>query len=297
MNIQSKLILLSLAALLPLNNVFAEANAQEAKNATANTQQKTAPVVQSGKQSFRTTGTESDLELSQKLNNPVAALILAPIQINFDFSIGEGDGWRNVTNFQPVIPFQITEDLNLITRTIVPYIYQHDALGKHSGTQQGISDTTSSFFFSPIAKQGEAVWGVGPAFLIPTATTHMLGTEKWGAGPSVILLKQTERWTYGGIGNHIWSFAGSSSRDYVSLTFVQPFVSYVTSNLWTLLLTSETTYDWNNEEWTVPIDIGASHLVSVGGQKMNLVGAFRSYAVRPDGGPDWGVRFVIVFIL
>ena len=151
-------------------------------------------------------------ELAKKLQNPIASLISVPIQNNFDFGAGpDGDGFQYKVNLQPVIPLSLSEDWNLITRTILPIVYQENVVGTSS--QAGLADTMESLFFSPSKPtKGGWVWGAGPAFLLPTATDDLLGAEKWGAGPTGVLLKQAKGWTYGALANHIWSFAGESGR-------------------------------------------------------------------------------------
>src|SRR5215467_14574850 len=106
-------------------------------------------------------------ELAKKLSNPVASLISVPFQSNFDFGLGPNeDGFRYTLNFQPVIPITLTPNWNLISRTILPVIHQSDVVG--TGSQTGLGDVVQSFFLSP-NKTKPFIWGVGPAFLIPTA--------------------------------------------------------------------------------------------------------------------------------
>ena len=193
-------------------------------------------------------------ELAKKLSNPVAALISVPFQNNFDFGAGPGgDGFQYKLNIQPVIPITLNEDWNLISRTILPYVYQENIFGKTS--QSGLSDTVQSLFFSPkAATAGGWIWGAGPVLLLPTVTDDLLGTEKWGAGPTAVLLKQQNGWTYGVLANHIWSFAGEDARADVNATFLQPFVSFSTKKQTTFVLNTESTYDWENSQWTVPVN-------------------------------------------
>src|SRR6266516_886526 len=232
-------------------------------------------------------------ELAKKLQNPVASLIQVPVQNNFDFGAGPtGDGFQYKVNVQPVAPFSLNENWNLISRTIVPIVYQENIFGTTS--QSGLSDTVQSFFFSPKAPtQGGWIWGAGPVFLLPTATDDLLGTEKWGAGPTAVLLKQQNGWTYGALANHIWSFAGESSRADVNATFLQPFVSYTTKKFTTFTLNTESTYDWKNHQWTVPLNGIVSQLVKVGGRPEQFSLGARYYADKPSGGPDWGLRFAV----
>lgn len=237
---------------------------------------------------------QSEEELAKKLSNPVSSLISVPFQSNFDFNLGEDDGFRYTLNVQPVIPISLNSDWNLITRTIVPIIHQDDVIIDGDSTQFGLGDTTQSFFLSP--KKSDPIWGVGPVFLWPTATNDSLGGEKWGAGLTGLVLKQEGPWTYGVLANHIWSYAGDDDRPYISTSFVQPFLAHNTKTGFGLTLQAETTYDWNAEEWTVPIGLIASQVFKVGDQSMSLAAGPRYYADAPDGGADWGFRVVLTLI-
>jgi len=237
-------------------------------------------------------GAHSDEELVKQLNNPVSPLISVPFQNNFEFNAGpNNDGFKYTLNFQPVIPVSISQDWNVIIRTIVPFIHQDDVIP--NTTQDGLSDITQSFFFSPKREVAGLTIGVGPAFLYPSATDNLLGTEKWGAGPTFVLLKQQGGWTCGILANHIWSFAGDEHRTYVSSTFLQPFLSYSTRSHTTFGINTESTYDWHNEQWTVPINLTIAQLTKFGGIPVQFTLGAKIYAEGPDGAPDWGVRFVI----
>jgi hypothetical protein len=143
-------------------------------------------------------------ELAKQLQNLVAALISAPLQTNWDFGGGPNDdGFQYKLNIQPVVPISLNEDWNVISRTILPYVYQEDITGV-ANSESGLSDTVQSFFFSPTKPTAcGSIWGAGPVFLLPTATDDQLGTEKWGAGPTAVLLKQLHGWTYGALVNHL----------------------------------------------------------------------------------------------
>ena len=173
----------------------------------------------------------------------------------------------------------------------VPFQYNYN-----SGI--GIADVVQSLLFSPEAPTAAGwIWGVGPVFLIPTASDELLGTDKWGAGPTGVALKQEGPWTYGVLANHVWSFAGDDDRADVSVSFLQPFFAYIMPTKTMLSLTSESTYDWNASKWSVPINAVVSQLFKVGNQPMQLGLGARYWAERPDGGPDgWGVRVVYTLL-
>lgn len=234
--------------------------------------------------------------LAKAVLNPVASLISVPLQNNFDWGAGpDSDGFQYKLTVQPVVPISLNEEWNVISRTIVPYVHQEDVIGTSS--QSGLADTVQSFFFSPVKPtKGGWIWGAGPVLQIPTATDDLLGEEKWGAGPTAVLLKQEGKWTYGALLNHVWSFAGEGDRADVNRSFLQPFASYTTRRFITLGLNTEATYDWEHEQWNVPLNAFVQQLLKVGGQPLALQLGGRWYAEGPDGGPDWGLRFQIQFL-
>jgi Putative MetA-pathway of phenol degradation len=239
---------------------------------------------------------DDSAELAKKLSNPVAALISVPLQLNYDMDIGAADGDRWVLNVQPVIPFTLNEKWNLISRTILP-INTQDEVFPDAGRQTGIGDVVQSFFFSPKAPTGGGwIWGVGPVFQLPTGSDDLLTSDKWSAGPTIVVLKQMGPWTVGALGNHLWSFAGDDERAEISATFLQPFLSYATPTAWTFGLNTESLYDWNGEQWTVPLNVSVSKVTKLGSQLVSVGGGLRYWAEAPDGGPE-GLEYRFVFAL
>jgi hypothetical protein len=212
---------------------------------------------------------DDEAELAKKLQNPVASLISVPMQSNWDFGSGTTNAMRYTLNVQPVIPFSLNQEWNLITRTIVPVIHA-ESLVPSGSTRSGLGDITQSFFFSPSKPIDGWIVGAGPVFLYPSATDKALGGEKWGAGPTVVLLRQDSGWTYGLLANHLWSFAGADSRADISATFLQPFLSYTFKTYTTLGLNTESTYDWENKRWTAPLNATVAQLVKIGGHPIQF---------------------------
>ncbi|MBK0398550.1 transporter [Limibaculum sp. M0105] len=236
-------------------------------------------------------------DLAQELANPLASLVSIPLQMNWDRNIGPQDaGDRLTTNIQPVIPFGVTEDWNLITRTIVPVTWQEDIF-PGAGSQFGLGDMSTSLFLSPSKiTEGGFTWGVGPILLLPTATDDLLGAEKWGAGPTAVGLVQRGPWTAGALVNHVWSFAGDGDRSDINRTFMQPFAAYTTDTAWTFSIQSESAYDWTANDWAVPVNVSASKMLLLGGLPVSLQGGVGYWATAPDNGPE-GFRFRLQFTL
>lgn len=242
-------------------------------------------------------GLSSDAALATKLQNPIASLISVPFQFNFDERYGPtDDGTKQVLNIQPVIPISLNDEWNMISRTIVPLVRQDD-LFPGAGSQHGLGDIVQSLFFSPSDPTNGLIWGVGPVFLLPTGTDPMLSGEKWGAGPTAIALKQKDGWTVGALVNHIWSYAGDGTRNDVNATFLQPFVSYTTPDTWTFALNTVSTYDWNAQAWSVPINASVSKLVKFGNRPVSLQAGVGYWAESPAGGPEgWRFRAAMTFL-
>jgi hypothetical protein len=241
---------------------------------------------------------EQDAEhaLAMKLQNPVAALISVPFQSNFEWGGGlRSEGFKYLLNFQPVIPISITQDWNLISRTIVPVIHQDDVVP--DSTQGGLGDILQSVFFSPKAPGvGGIIWGVGPALLLPTSTEDFLGAQKFAIGPTAVALRQHSGWTYGMLANHLVSTGGTDATSDVNATYLQPFVSFTSRTHTTFALNTESTYDWENSKWTVPLNLMVSQLLKLGGQPMQFQIGPKLYVEGPTGASDWGIRFTYTLL-
>ncbi len=226
-------------------------------------------------------------ELSKKLNNPVANLITVPIEFNYDDDIGPnktGDTFS--IKFTPVYPFDVGENWNLITRTIVSYLDQD--IPDFGINETGFSDIALSLYFSPkeIGSSG-IIWGAGPLLLLDTATEDSMGAGKWGMGPAGVVLKQTGPWTVGALGHYLVDVAGSDNRADVEQFFLQPFISYNLDNKKTsFTLQTEITRDLEANETGAFVLFQANQMFKVGNQIMQGRIGVRHWYERANFGPD-----------
>ena len=236
-------------------------------------------------------------DLAQAAQNPVANMISLPLQNNTNFGVGPGDDVQNVLNIQPVIPLKLSENWNLITRTIAPVIYQPEMV-PGTGSEFGLGDINTTLFLSP-AKPGKLIWGVGPVFSFPTATADVLGTDKWSAGASALALTIKGPWVVGGLVSNTWSFAGDDDRADVNQFLFQYFINYNMADGWYLSSAPIITANWEAEsdnQWTVPFGGGFGKIFKIGKQPINAQAQAFYNVEKPENGADWSTRLQLQFL-
>ncbi|RPJ30830.1 MAG: hypothetical protein EHM35_12480, partial [Planctomycetaceae bacterium] len=133
-----------------------EASALCQTNPSPSSQQSSAPAQSQAPQAAPLQGGEGAAELAKQLSNPVASLISFPFQMNWDTGVGPDKNTRNTLNIQPVMPFKLNDDWNLIARLIMPLVSQ-PPLAPGGETKCGASDFLFSAFFTPARPKG-VIW-------------------------------------------------------------------------------------------------------------------------------------------
>jgi hypothetical protein len=237
--------------------------------------------------------TDQATALAKQQQNPISSLISVPLQGNWDFGLGDRDATGTLFNIQPVVPFGVSRSTNLILRVILPLASQP---GSGDARVNGVGDVVMTAFFSP-AKSGRFTWGAGPVVLLPTATTNALGSEKFGVGPSAVVLTQPGPWTIGLLFNHIWSTSGANDREDVNSTFLQPFVNYNLGGGLAVGAVFEATANWKADEpWTAPLVFTVSKVARLGNRPVNFVAGAGPTVASPEGGSTWRFRIMAVFL-
>ncbi|MGB9332155.1 MAG: hypothetical protein WCB10_15435 [Steroidobacteraceae bacterium] len=240
-------------------------------------------------------------DLAKIAQNPVGNLISVPFQDNVNLNVGPEERTQNVLNIQPVIPISISDDWNIITRTILPIISQ-PAFTPDGSRTNGIGDVQISAFLSP-ASPGAWIWGVGAITQLPTHSNSLLGNNNAGIGPTAVVLhlEHGSPWVYGVLANNVWSVNGSASpvsSSSVSYNngLIQPFVNYNFEGGAYITSSPILTVNWDargSQQWTVPMGGGVGKLFKIGKLPVNTsVSAYYS-VVRPDFTPNWNVRLQV----
>lgn len=232
---------------------------------------------------------EGQSDLANKIQNPVADLISVPFQNNTDF----GDNNTNTLNIQPVLPFGINDNWNLITRTIIPVMNIPDG---NNGRDNGVGNITVSTLLTP-KKSDSFIWAVGPSFMFPTISENM-GYEKLGLAPSVALIKQTKGLTIGTIVQNYFGVAGPSDAADLNFFYSQIFVVKNLSKGWYVNTAPIITANWeadSHSRWTIPLGAGAGKLFALGKLPINAQAGLYKYLEHPTNA-DWQLRFQLVLL-
>ena len=203
----------------------------------------------------------TDQELAISVHNPFEDFVKVPIQSITGFQLGRANKVGDSVNIEPLLPFSLNADWDLFARPSLTVAY---APTPHE--QSGLADLETSFFLAP-AKATTWVWGLGPIFDFPTASSSELGTGRWSAGPTAVLAYSEGPWSNYILAYQLMSFAGNRERGSVNQTYIEPQISYNFESGWYVDCDPAITYDWTADTanaWTIPMgaDVGKAFELS-----------------------------------
>jgi hypothetical protein len=230
--------------------------------------------------------------LAKQTQNPVGDLTSVPFQFNFNTG---GDLEQRTffnLNFQPVIPFKATANWNVIARMIVPV---NSFPGPDETRYSGAGDIQAELFITP-SEPGGLIWGIGPTFSFPTATSTAFETGTWAAGPAVVLVRMTGPFVLGGLISQLWPLSDAAGDPKTDLFTFQPFVNYNFGHGWAMAFAPIITANWNapsGHEWTVPLGVGVTRTTVFNHRPMNVGVQYYYNVERPDGSAGQQLKFVV----
>jgi hypothetical protein len=234
--------------------------------------------------------------LAKEVANPIANLARVPLKFTYQTGLGPKHASTVTLLAQPLTPFSLNENWNLLVQTNVPLSYL-GSVAHGFDSAFGLGDTVQNFYFVPVEPSRRGwLYGFGPAFQWPTATNDSLGTGKWGAGPTGALVRQYAGWTYGIVADQIWSYAGDDERKRVNIALLHPLMTYTWQTGTSVTAESDSSYDWISHQWTVPVQFSVAQVVMRGRRPVQLSIGGRYYAERHAGAPEWGLQFSVTFL-
>jgi hypothetical protein len=240
-------------------------------------------------------------ELAKLAQNPVGNLVSVPFQNNTNFNVGPRDGTQNILNIQPVYPIELNPDWNVITRTILPLIWQPGFVAGQ-GTEFGLGDIQLSAFLSPSKPTAAGIiWGAGAIVQMPTNTDARLGNKNWGLGPTAVVLRiqHGDPWVYGVLANNVWSLSSDERGGAYNNGLIQPFVNYNFKEGFYLTSAPIMTVNWKadgGQRWTVPLGGGVGKIFHLGRLPVNTQLSAYYNVVHPDDGANWQIRAQVQFM-
>ncbi|MEP4079684.1 hypothetical protein [Haloferula sp.] len=243
----------------------------------------------------REAASEEFPELSLKLQNPLARILVIPTAMEYKKGSGPlGTGESFAIRVAPRVPFVINDEWHMLSKSDLAWVSQKDVIGNTS--QEGLTDLVQTFFFSPDRSLGwDLYWGVGPSFVIPTATDSLIGSEKLSLGPSIGIFRQERPWTVGLILNHIWSVAGSSSAQSLNASRLEPIIGYTTERSTFFSLGAKLGYDWSGHHWSGPLEFRLSQLTLIAGKPVQWGLGLQYFVFSEPNAPEWGALFQVTF--
>jgi hypothetical protein len=220
-------------------------------------------------------------------------MITVPFQFNLNFGMGDNNRYGTVLNLQPTLPFRLSNNWNVVNRIILPLIQK--PLDSSSGSTFGTGNINMSMFLTP-ANTGKLIWGVGPAFNIPTSSSSQLGGDAFGIGPSVVVMLMTgHHWAFGFNANQTWSYKTSEHSSF----FGQYMIIYNIKKGWYVNMMPTITADFKapaGEEWTVPVGAGGGKVQNFGHQPIKLQLQAYYNVVKPTGGAKWTLQAMVILL-
>ncbi len=257
------------------------------------------------------TGAEEGMSLekaAQKSNNPVSDAWLLITQNDLtSLDTPDGSEWRNRTSLQPVMPVPILDgEWNIVNRIVTgvvtaPIDDDPNSTDPFDGRTTGVTDTVYFALAAPNRDDGW-IWGLGPTFILPTATDDVLGQEKWQAGPAGLLVRLgndyggfgIEHFNLGVLAQHWWHFAGNDDRASTSQSDIQYFINWKATPTQLIGMTPNIQIDWKksgSDRFSVPIGLGTIGLFRLGKIPIRWGIEAQYYVMQPDPvGPEFNLK-------
>ncbi|MEM1084280.1 MAG: hypothetical protein AAGI48_09165 [Verrucomicrobiota bacterium] len=234
-------------------------------------------------------------EIARELANPNTPLASLNFKNQFRFFDGTLPGASDQSGytmlFQPGFPFALENGDQIIWRPAIPLIVDQpvfDPLTQNFNSESGLGDIGFDLAYARTTENG-LLTAFGLFTTLPTSTNSLLGAGRWSIGAEFLIGKLTDTYVLGAFPNHQWDIAGWGDGS-VNLTTMQVFATWLPGGGWNVGTSPILSYDWHNDQWTVPLNLTFGKTVILGGKPWKLSAEVNYYVEEPDTfGPEWMV--------
>lgn len=236
---------------------------------------------------------------AQEAATPSPDIYSLVVEYDFNNQIGPFNTGRSSSLLLiPTFPIHLNSQWNIISRTTIPFLHV-DGLYQGFGHGAGLSNIQQTFFLSPRTSSAGLIWGFGPTFFLPTASSKKVGSYQTGTGPAFALLKSSGPWVFGLRLSQVWSVAGPIpvSNKPLNFFYAEPMVSFTTPGGWTFSVNAESVYDWNVQKLVLPFNFTIERLVTIQNLPISVALGARYFAASvPNGPKGWGARLSFTLV-
>ncbi|MBT4520336.1 MAG: hypothetical protein HOC23_10050 [Halieaceae bacterium] len=241
------------------------------------------------------TGEPSADEIAKSLanpNTPLASLTLKMQHRGFKGDLPDADNQSGTTFlFQPSFPFTLDNGATVFFRPGIPLMMDqpvYDGREADFDSVSGMGDIAFDLAYGRTTDSG-LLWAVGIVSTLPTATKNELGPDRWNLGPEFLIGKLTKKYVLGALTSYQTDIGGSGDAD-ISLTTMQVFATYLPGGGWNVGSAPIISYDHENSQWTLPINLSVGKTVIMGGRPWKLSAEINYFVDQSDAfGPEWMV--------
>jgi len=240
--------------------------------------------------------TPSADEIAAELANPNTSVATLTLKTQYRWFTGDlpdaGSQSSPMLLFQPSFPFKLASGDMVLWRPALPLFIDQPVFDANTATfsgETGLGDFAFDLAYAPKLPGG---WLIATGLITawPTATND-LGTDRFTLGPELLIGKLSKTLVLGVFPNHQWDVGGSGDAD-INLTTIQAFATFLPGGGWNIGSAPIMSYDWNSEQWTVPLQLNVGKTVMFGGRPWKLSFEINYYVEQPDPfGPDWMIGF------
>jgi hypothetical protein len=238
-------------------------------------------------------------EIAASLANPNTPLASLNLKIQYRQFEGDLPGADDETGigliFQPSLPFPLDGGAKILFRPAIPLQIDQPVFDAASGefdSESGIGDIGFDLAYAPKSEAGRLL-AYGIVGAIPTATEDSLGSDRWTLGPEILVGKLTKKYLLGALATHQWDIAGSGDAD-ISLSSLNLFYVFLPGGGWNVGTAPVMSYDHENEEATIPINLNAGKTMILNGRPWKIGAEINYFVDSPDSfAQEWFVGFNI----